>query len=508
MIRENKSFYELFEKVTQSNADKACILYNNLSFCYSETKGLANSVIQKLKVFALSKQDLVVIFSDKNVMSYATMLACLNQGFIYTNLDPAAPLSRTKKILSKCKPKVAVFDYAPNDELLEVLENLRIPHLFLKDSTTLTLQENSFDEARTVMPEDIAYLMFTSGSTGEPKGVSISHRSLLNFIQWSADYFDVSSRDIFTQINPLYFDNSVFDFFTALSSGAAIAPVKKSQTENPLELVRYIETLKCTVWFGVPSIFVYLHKTKSFEGQNLKNLRTIVFGGEGFPKGTLNYLFGRYGEKIEFVNVYGPTEVTCICSAYKVTKRDFADLKTLLPLGKIIQFVEFSILTDGALHKKEEKLGELLLHGENLSVGYYNDEELTNEKFIFENKIRMYKTGDLVSLKNNNLHFFGRNDSQIKRMGYRIELQELEFAINGIQGVLESAAIFNEAACQFGRIYLFFSANSELIHSEVLAELKRILPRYMLPDELVQLGEIPKNANGKIDRNRLKHDMD
>ena len=120
----------------------------------------------------------------------------------------------------------------------------------------------------------------------------------------------------------------------------------------------------------------------------------------------------------------------------------------------------------------------------------------------------MYKTGDLVSLRNNNLHFFSRNDYQIKRMGYRIELQELEFAINGIQGVLESAAIFNKAASEFGRIYLFFSANSELMHSEVLAELKRILPHYMLPDELVQLGEIPKNANGKIDRNRLKHDID
>lgn len=504
MMNIESNFGNLFQQVAKNNFNRDAIIYKEQSISYGELEKLASCISQKLENIVASKQELIVIFSDKTVMGYATMLACLMKGYIYTNLDPDAPLERTKKILLGCKPALVVFDFQPNNEILQLLNKLKIRNLKLLDKNAINTKRKIEPQRIEVVSSDIAYVMFTSGSTGEPKGVAISHRSILNFIKWSTSYFELTNNDIFTQINPLYFDNSVFDFFSALSNGSAIVPITKSQTQNPHGLVRYIEKYNCTIWFGVPSIFVYLQKTKSFEGRRLENLRTIIFGGEGFPKRTLKQLYDQYSNSICFVNVYGPTEVTCICSAYLVRDNDFSEMNKLLPLGEIIENVDFQILTKKKLHRDENIMGELLLTGQNLAVKYFNNSTLTKEKFIEENGTLMYRTGDLVLLRENQLHFLGRNDYQIKRMGYRIELQEIEFIMNGIKDVLESAAVFKKRETEFGKIILFFSANKKLNTNELFDMLKENMPSYMRPDVLIQLDEIPKNSNGKIDRGKLK----
>jgi D-alanine--poly(phosphoribitol) ligase subunit 1 len=334
----------------------------------------------------------------------------------------------------------------------------------------------------------------------------MSHANVLNFIAWVQDRFQLTSNDILSNANPMYFDNSVFDFYSALFSGASMVPISSQQVREPAQLVGIINQTCCTVWFSVPSLLVFLLTMRSLSSSDFPGVRKIIFGGEGFPKAKLKQLYDLFGGRADLENVYGPTECTCICSAHAIMPSDFADTKALAPLGFLAPNFDYEILVTS----EAPEVGELFLRGPGVGLGYYNDPERTAQVFI-QNPTHTrfadigYRTGDLVRRDvSGRLHFVGRTDFQVKHMGYRIELGEIEAALNSVAEVEECAVIYRQMRDGLGEIVGFATLSRPKTPEELLRDVAGIIPPYMVPKRVTVLEGLPRNANGKIDRLALQ----
>jgi D-alanine--poly(phosphoribitol) ligase subunit 1 len=503
-----------FQNVADQRAQQTAIWFSpHDAVSYGELNKLANRMARLLIERGVGPGDVVSLSGEKSLFTFACMIACLKIGSVYSVLDPDSPLQRLRKILSTCKPKLLLaerdflskFDKVANDLGIVAVE---------KDSDQVANAINEFDDTnlpqtRGVTGSNPAYIMFTSGSTGFPKGAVMTHANVLNLIEWSKETFGITHNDILTNVNPLYFDNSVFDFYSALFTGARLVPLSKEEVREPKLLVEKTDAAGCTLWFSVPSLLIFLQTMKATDGKNLKSIRRFVFGGEGYPKAKLKGLYDAYSDSSEFFNVYGPTECTCICSCYKVTAQDFDDLHGLPPLGHIAHNFEFLILDEEGKAVPEGETGELCLLGPNVGKGYYNDAERTAASFVqnpYNNGFPeiMYKTGDLVKLDpaDGKLYIQGRKDNQIKHMGYRIELEEIEAALHCLDYVSE-AAVLHTSVNGLSRIIAIVSARQEFDGERIRQDLRQIIPDYMIPSVFHCEKMLPKNPNGKVDRRGL-----
>jgi D-alanine--poly(phosphoribitol) ligase subunit 1 len=239
-------------------------------------------------------------------------------------------------------------------------------------------------------------------------------------------------------------------------------------------------------------------------------LRIFSFGGEGFPKRQLKKLFNIFFPRVRLVNVYGPTETTCICSSHDIVETDFKDMQALAPLGRINPNFDYFILDEEGKSVPEGEKGELYLAGPNLSIGYFNDLNQTHKKFIQNPEInayqeKIYKTGDLVYQKDRLLYFAGRTDNQVKHMGYRIELEEIESALNEIDYINQSAVIYERTNENYGKIIAYVATKADITESDIKNRILNFLPKYMIPNIISIKSELPKNANGKVDKKKLYH---
>jgi D-alanine--poly(phosphoribitol) ligase subunit 1 len=498
----------LFSEVSDANADKVALKYpGGATVTFSELDTLSNRIANYFLEIGLVKGDVIALFNDKSVLGYSCMLAALKTGIIYTNLDLTSPYQRIKKIVERCAPKYLLFDVPCSIE--QEISELGLPSLYLyKDFQDRIINcSNDFPaSAISVTGSDGAYIMFTSGSTGFPKGAVITHANLLNFISWGQSEYKVTGDDIFTGANPIYFDNSVFDFYISLFSGAQLVPLTSALTREPFTLVKEVAKAGCTTWFSVPSLLVYLMTTKSLGRDSLPVMKRFIFGGEGFPKAKLKQLYDMYGASAALYNVYGPTECTCICSSYRITERDFEDMKQLAPLGFLAPNFDYVLINTN----ESGAFGELCLKGPNVGAGYYNDRERTQNSFIqnpYNNNYNevVYRSGDLVEIgEEGYLNFKGRADNQVKHMGYRIELEEIESLLNTLPYVNEAAVIYERINESLGHIVAFVSVSEHKEPVDVLGDLKLLVPEYMVPRKMNIMEHLPKNQNGKIDKVALK----
>jgi D-alanine--poly(phosphoribitol) ligase subunit 1 len=499
-----------FREIATAYAKQPALRYLGEEYVsYGRLDQFSNQIAHLLLEHGLTRGDVVVIFHDKSAAAFATMLACLKAGLIYTNLDPASPWERLRKIIETCAPKAIVngFGDLPHSHFLN-----RQPAivLSLRDSATATKLEEHDATPVPNLPDVTgahpAYIMFTSGSTGMPKGAVMSHANVFNFIRWSRDRFEITPADILSNVNPMYFDNSVFDFYASLFSGASMAPVASAAVRDSRKLIHAVNSAPCTIWFSVPSLLVYLLTTRALSSNDFPGIRKIIFGGEGFPKPKLKQLYDLFGGRAELENVYGPTECTCICSSHTIKASDFADMKALATLGFLASDFACEILGTG--EAKDE--GELFLCGPNVGLGYYNDPERTAGAFIQNPTHRRfrdigYRTGDLVRRdQDGRLHFIGRTDFQIKHMGYRIELEEIEAALGSLPEVSECAVIYRKLGDGLGELVGFAVLAKAAASDELLRGVAAILPAYMVPRRITALNVLPRNANGKIDRIALQ----
>jgi D-alanine--poly(phosphoribitol) ligase subunit 1 len=495
-----------FEAVVSEHGDRTALWFSNdEQVSYAELSRAANRVARLLVRRGVKNGDVVSISGNKSVVTFASMLASLKLGCPYVILDPDSPTERLRKILSTCRPRVLLAE----TDLAAVASELSIE---LVEKNSLSNPSESADnliETHSVTGSNPAYIMFTSGSTGFPKGAVMTHANVLNLIDWSTETFAITSDDVLTNVNPLYFDNSVFDFYSALFTGARLVPFSKDETSDPKLLVDKIAAAACTLWFSVPSLLMFLQTMRATDGKHLRSIRRFIFGGEGYPKAKLKSLYDAYAPTSEFFNVYGPTECTCICSSYRVTKDDFEDLQGLPPLGYIAANFDYLIVGDDQKPVATGETGELCLLGPNVGRGYYNDPLRTAQSFVQNPRHDkfvdvMYRTGDLVRLNpaDGKLYIEGRKDNQIKHMGYRIELEEIEAALHCLDYVSE-AAVLHTNTNGLSRIVAVVAATDDFDNEQIRGDLKQIVPSYMVPSVFHREQMLPKNANGKVDRRQL-----
>jgi D-alanine--poly(phosphoribitol) ligase subunit 1 len=491
-----------FAQVASDHAERIALRYpfTGEAITYRELHALVEKIARQLHAMGLRQGDVAALFHDKSPAAYASMLACLRLGVIYTNLDPDSPWERLKKILSTSQPRLIInaFETIPHEDALKEAGLTEVLHLrHAKEA------QDELPDAAVITGSAPAYIMFTSGSTGVPKGAVMSHENLLLFISWARNRFQITENDVLTNANPIYFDNSVFDFYSSIFSGATLAPINSAQAKDARMLVRLVNETRCTIWFSVPSLLVYLLTTRALSSSDFTTVRSIIFGGEGFPKPKLKLLFDLLGHRCALENVYGPTECTCICSAHTITSADFEDMQSLATLGPLAQNFTCEVLP---LDPADPDFGELFLRGPQVGLGYYQDPGRTASAFTQNpnhNSYRDigYRTGDLVRRDARGWFYFkGRTDFQVKHMGYRIELEEIEAALGTLPGIRECAVIYQRLGDGLGQILAFVAASSGETSEQLVHKVSTIVPAYMVPRRVTVMGELPKNANGKIDR--------
>ena len=348
------------------------------------------------------------------------------------------------------------------------------------------------------------YVLFTSGSTGIPKGVCITHEGVIDYIDCVTEIFQFSSKDSFGNQAPFYFDNSILDIYCSLKAGATLYIIPQDLFSQPVLLLEHLRKNQINTIFWVPSALIVVSKLKALRNVDLNGiLKRVLFCGEVMPNKQLN-IWRKFLPDVVFANLYGPTEITDACTYY-IVDREFADDEPL-PIGVPMKNTDILVLDEKKrLVTEKGKVGELCVRGIGVARGYFRNSEKTMEAFVqnplnsdYEEKI--YCTGDLVQYNNyNELVYLSRKDFQIKHKGHRIELGEIETAASSLSGVAACCCLYDD---KHNRIVLFL--DQELKCDEVNDKLKEMLPKYMLPGKVIFMESMPINANGKIDRIKLR----
>ena len=497
-----------FAQVVGRQAGSPALLWADGAVSYGELDRLSNQVARQLLDSGVRKRQPVAIAIDKCTFAYAAILGCLKVGAPYFVVDPASPQVRAEAIVRQCQPRFAF----AGAELAAVFDCpvQTIPPGGSEDPPLRpSIPDGPIELPWHIDGSDPAYVMFTSCSTGVPKGATISHANLMELIRWAPWQYGIGPGEVVTNVNPLFFDNSVFDIYSSLFSGAALAPITGAQLKDPGAVLSLFDRLGCTVYFSVPSLLIYLQRLKLITPQSFRTLKRIIFGGEGYPIPMLRQLFSDVGDRIELHNVYGPTECTCICSSYRITAADLDQSTLYPPLGTLIPHFSELIADESGTPVQAGESGELYLGGPAVGLGYYGAPEQSATAFV-QNPTherfadRMYRTGDLVRrAEDGKLHFVGRSDMQIKLQGYRIELGEIEHALQAVEGVTEAVAVFSSDGV-IGRIVGVVAMATPLPPAAIRRAVEQRLPKYMVPERVRVVSELPKNANGKVDRKSLR----
>ena len=444
----------------------------------------------------------VAIWLDKSVSCITAMLGVAYSGNFYTVIDTGMPRARIEKILSVLQPAAIVTSRGYADTVRDIS----------REAAVLTIEEMAENEAdrdrilavtKKIMTTDVLYVLFTSGSTGVPKGVVTQHRALIDYMEAVTDAFALREDDIFGNQAPLYFVMSVVEVFSTLRNGSTMHIIPKSYFSFPAMLMKFLEEKKVTMLYWVPSALVLLANLRAYEAADLSSIRQIVFGGEVMPMRQLN-MWRKALPHVRFINGYGPTESTD-GTTYYVVDRDFADNETL-PIGVPLDNIGILVLDENNRQVSGSGMGELCIYGPSIACGYYGDPVRTENVFT-QNPLnpyypeKIYHTGDLVRFNAyGELEFAGRRDFQIKHLGHRIELGEIEANVSSVPEIQENCCLYD---MEKRRIVLYYTGDIDA--GELKARLENLLPEYMLPNRRIRLETMPHNLNGKIDRAELKN---
>lgn len=443
----------------------------------------------------------VVVFMKKHPKEIIAFLSVITAGCFYVPIDEEMPQSRIDLILENVKAPLLICDESTKEkakELEDVGECVLFDEISSGQSDDALLKE-AYDQA---IDTDPVYIVFTSGSTGVPKGVAACHRSVIDYIEQLSETLGFSSETVFGNQTPLYFDACLKEVYPVLKFGATAYLIPKKLFMMPVKLVEFLNEHRINTVCWVVSALTMISSFGTFKTVRPEYLKKIAFGSEVFPIKQFN-LWREAVPDAEFTNLYGPTEGTGMSCYYKVD-REFQE-GDVIPIGRPFKNTEILLLKDRKTKVSGSEEGEICIRGTAVTLGYYNNPEKTKESYI-QNPLNdsypeiIYCTGDIGRYnERGELVFVSRKDYQIKHMGHRIELGEIEANVNGAEGVRMSGCIYDKDS---GKIVVFYTGS--VSGKDLTTQLRKKLPRYMLPNQMIQLDQMLLTANSKIDRKGLE----
>ncbi len=499
-------------RTVQSRAGETAVVMGSERFTYGELETRSNQLARLLSACGVTRGDRVCLLQAKGPAAIVSMLATLKVGAVYVPVDIASPPARVERILAAAEPRLLLVGAEAASLLAATSSAATVVSMggALEGAYAGAEDVGRYDRdplPTVAAPTDPAHILFTSGSTGTPKGVVITHAMVNAFLDWALPYFGHRAGERISGHPPLHFDLSTFDIYGTLSAGAELHLVPPDVL-LPNQLASFIRDSRLTQWFSVPSTFAYMTRADAIGKGDFPALERIIWCGEVLPPAVLAHWMRRV-PKCTYTNLYGPTETT-IASSYFRVEAIPEDETAAIPIGTPCAGEEIYVLDEALDPVAAGEIGELYIAGAGLSPGYWRDPEKTRAAFVADPHTgrRLYRTGDLGRRDENGLlHFLGRADSQIKSRGYRIELGEIETALTAVAGVAECAVVGVQSDGFEGTAICAAwapRAGAELDRVQLRASLARTLPTYMLPSRWLALPELPKNANGKIDRPALR----
>lgn len=501
--------------------DHPAFICGNQSITFSQLAGQMDQLAHSLIASGLKKGDRVGIYLNRSLETAVAIYGILRAGGVYVPLDPNAPLKRIKFLLEDCQIEYLISQPAQRRSLKEIIAQTNSLKCIIGLDNDWPVPTISWEEVRklptdkpisvNIMGHDLAYIMYTSGSTGVPKGIMHTHHSGLSYAQLSAETYGLTENDRLGNHSPIHFDISTLGYFTAPLVKATTVIVPDAYTKLPASLSQLMEKEQLTVWYSVPLALIQLLHLGVLEDRDLSTLRWVLFAGETFPAKYLRQLMMRW-PKARFSNIYGPAE-TNQCTYYHLDTPPETDAP--IPLGQIWDNTQMLIVDENDQEVSPGQAGELLIRSATMMEGYWRRPDLS-EKGFYEQEIipgfpeKYYRTGDLVKQDNNGLlHFLGRKDQQIKTRGYRVELESVEGYLAAHDHVKE-AAVFpyqneKEEVLIIGVVLLH--KPEAITEGEMLADLKLQLPWYALPQSIFEMTTFPRTGTGKIDRPGLKQNL-
>lgn len=517
------SLLTYLSRTCKRQPDSIAVIFKDSSLSYRELDSESSHLASLLHKRGLRPGEPVGIYLDKSPEAIVAIFGILKAGACYVPLDPMAPQARLSLIIDDCKLRFLLTSHAKlkhiqsTDGYERTLSHIfitgtapdeisnegdRVDICFCGDQERGSHPDSSL--CQTVCKDDLAYILYTSGSTGIPKGVMVSHGAACAFVDWVCETFGLESTETISSHAPLHFDLSIFDIFASIAAGAAIFLVPQGWSAFPKTIADLIEKNRITTWYSVPTVLMQLALHGELEKRDLSSLRRILFAGEVFPSKCLCKLM-QLIPHAEYVNLYGPTE-TNVVTWHQL--RELPDPDRDIPIGTLCRGTTGYIVTEAGEKAQPGEMGELYVNGPTLMKGYWGDEQKTRSVLIanpFDKAGQgiVYKTGDLVHQdENGDLIYHGRSDTMIKSRGYRIELQEIETVISSHPDVHESVVTALPSDLLGSQIAAMVVAekDSELEDRDLRQFCRARLPLYMVPEIIQFTTALPRTSTGKIDR--------
>lgn len=503
--------------------DRIALVVNGEGYTYHALQAEASRIARAIAALEPEPYPLAAVFAHRSVTAYASILGILASGKGYVPLNPKFPVERTRRMLSLsgCKmlivgkeaiPQLAELIAASDRSLTlllpDVAESGGLPALYPKHRFVTS---GEFSASTTLTPPIVdvrspAYLLFTSGSTGHPKGVPISHVNVGSYIRYTCDRYEVGENDRFSQEFDYTFDLSVHDMFVCWERGACLFCVPEKSVMAP---AKFIRDNALTMWFSVPSVVNALTRLGLLQPGVFPSLRFSLFCGEPLAACHAQQ-WQKAAPNSILENLYGPTEATIAISNYRWNRTQSPEqcLNGIVPLGNIFDGQEYRIVDPDRKPVGDREVGELCLTGSQVSTGYWNDLTKTAEQFVHldgGDKSLWYRTGDIVKQADNGCIFYlGRTDHQVKIRGHRVELQEIDGVIQKVCGSAQVVSLPWPIRNGSGDgIATFVSSTQSFDQTRILSHCSEVLPDYMVPKRICFLDELPLSVNGKVDRNKL-----
>jgi amino acid adenylation domain-containing protein len=514
---------------------RAAVASGGSVLTYQELDRVSNQMARALLRLGVAPGDRVAILAPKSAAAVVAVYGALKAGACYVPLDPKAPEDRLGYVLSDSGAAVIVADEARLPQAAALAGG--VPGLRAVVTTAgmpggqgpaeapaapahpgaspvpwaeVAAESDEPLAQERAIETDLAYILYTSGSTGAPKGVMISHRNSLTFVEWAAAATGLTEQDRVCSPAPLHFDLSVFDVFASCRAGACLTVLPDGVATFPVSIAKWLEAEKISVWYSVPSVLTLLACYGSLPQFDLSALRVVIFAGEVFPPRYLARLMAELPGR-RYLNWYGPTE-TNVCTAFEV--RAGGSDTGPVPIGTACANTEvFAVTSDGRQVSRPGEEGELYVRGPSLMRGYWGQPAKTSEvlvryPFPKSGEELVYRTGDLVTLEpDGNYAYLGRRDSMVKIRGYRVELGEVEAALYRHPAIEEAVVLPVPDELLGSRLRAVISAKAEVSRENVLSHCREWLPSYMVPD-LVEFREaLPRTSTGKVDRAGLAREQ-